>query len=295
MQDAVGKSFNAVVKNANGEQQGDKFVLAFGQNGEAKHSLKPGETLYVYGLSAGWNYKVSETPRDGFTAEAAGAEGQIAAGETSAVTYKNTYAASGTLYGETYLKGEKVLTGRAWLETDKFTFILKDADTSVEAPMPPTNTLGETRVEVTQPYGTPADTKVHFQFQDISYTKPGTYTYEIWESEGLSTLNPGVSASQALYQVVVTVTDESHNGTLTVESVMTKLEDDNGVKYETPQTIKDDTAKFVNEYNTSELKWTPSGTKTYTDTTGENPLKPDMFHVIVCTNNARRLCPRVKS
>ena len=293
MQGAVGKSFNAVVKNANGEQQGDKFVLAFGQNGEAKHSLKPGETLYVYGLSAGWDYKVSETPRDGFTAEAAGAEGQIAAGQTSAVTYKNTYAASGTLDGEMYLKGEKVLTGRAWLETDKFTFILKDADTSVEAPMPPTNadSKGETRVEVTQPYGTPADTKVHFQFQDISYTKPGTYTYEIWESEALSTLNPGVSASQALYQVVVTVTDESHNGTLTVESVMTKLEDDNGVKYETPQTIKDDTAKFVNEYNTSELKWTPSGTKTYTDTTGENPLKPDMFHVIVCTNNAKAPLP----
>ncbi len=291
MQDAVGKSFNAVVKNANGEQQGDRFVLAFGQNGEAKHSLKPGETLYVYGLSAGWDYKVSETPRDGFTAEAADAEGQIAAGETSAVTYKNTYAASGTLDGKTYLKGEKVLTGREWLETDKFTFVLKDADTSVEAPMPPANTLGETHVEVTQPFGTPADTKVPFNFQDISYTKPGTYTYEIWESEELSTLNPGVSASQALYQVVVTVIDESHNGTLTVESVMTKLEDDNGVKYETPQTIKDDTAKFVNEYNTSELKWTPSGTKTYTDTTGENPLKPDMFHVIVCTNNAKAPLP----
>mgnify|MGYP002578955082 CR=1 FL=1 len=287
MQDAVGKSFNAVVKNANGEQQGGKFVLAFGQNGEAKHSLKPGETLYVYGLSAGWDYKVSETSRDGFTAEAAGAEGQIAAGETSAVTYKNTYAASGTLDGETYLKGEKVLTGRAWLETDEFTFILKDADTSVEAPMPPTDTLGETRVKITQPYGTPADTKVHFQFQDISYTKPGTYTYEIWESEALSTLNPGVSASQALYQVVVTVTDKDHNGTLTVESKMTKLVGDDGVKYEKPQPIEDDTAKFVNEYNTSEVKWTPSGTKTYTDATGENPLKLDMFHVIVCTDNAK--------
>lgn len=285
MQDAVGKSFNAVVKNADGQQQGDKFVLAFGQNGEAKHSLKPGEALYVYGLSAGWDYKVSETPRDGFTAEAADAEGQIAAGETSAVTYKNTYAASGTLDGETYLKGEKVLTGRAWFETDEFTFILKDADTSVEAPMPPTDTLGETRVKVTQPYGTPADTKVHFQFQDISYTKPGTYTYEIWESEALSTLNPGVSASQALYQVVVTVTDKDHNGTLTVESKMTKLVGDDGVKYEKPQPIEDDTAKFVNEYNTSEVKWTPSGTKTYTDATGENPLKPGMFHVIACTDN----------
>ena len=289
MQDAVGKSFNAVVKNENGEQQGDKFVLAFGQDGQAKHSLKPGETLYVYGLSAGWDYKVSETPRAGFTAEAVGAESKIAAGQTSAVTYTNAYAASGTLDGKTHLKGEKVLTGREWLETDKFTFALKDADTSVEAPMPPANTLGETHVEVTQPFGTPADTKVPFNFQDISYTKPGTYTYEIWESEELSTLNPGVSASQALYQVVVTVTDKDHNGTLTVESVMTKLFDDDGVKCE--ELIESNTAKFENEYKTSEVKWTPSGTKTYTDTTGENPLKPDMFHVIVCTNNAKAPLP----
>ena len=289
MQDAVGKSFNAVVKDADGQQQGDKFVLAFGQDGQAKHSLKPGETLYVYGLSAGWDYKVSETPRAGFTAEAVGAESKIAAGQTSAVTYTNAYAASGTLDGKTHLKGEKVLTGREWLETDKFTFVLKDADTSVEAPMPPANTLGETYVEVTQPFGTPADTKVPFNFQDISYTKPGTYTYEIWESEELSTLNPGVSASQALYQVVVTVTDKDHNGTLTVESVMTKLFDDDGVKCE--ELIESNTAKFENEYKTSEVKWTPSGTKTYTDTTGENPLKPDMFHVIVCTNNAKAPLP----
>ena len=289
MQDAVGKSFNAVVKDADGQQQGDKFVLAFGQDGQAKHSLKPGETLYVYGLSAGWDYKVSETPRAGFTAEAVGAESKIAAGQTSAVTYTNAYAASGTLDGKTHLKGEKELTGREWLETDKFTFVLKDADTPVEAPMPPANTLGETHVEVTQPFGTPADTKVPFNFQDISYTKPGTYTYEIWESEELSTLNPGVSASQALYQVVVTVTDKDHNGTLTVEAVMTKLFDDDGVKCE--ELIESNTAKFENEYKTSEVKWTPSGTKTYTDTTGENPLKPDMFHVIVCTNNAKAPLP----
>ena len=294
MQDAVGKSFNAVVKNANGEQQGDKFVLAFGQDGQAKHFLKPGETLYVYGLSAGWDYKVSETPRTGFTAEAAGAEGQIAAGETSAVTYKNTYAASGTLDGETCLKGEKVLTGRDWL-ADTFVFIMKDADTSVEAPMPPTNTLGgskgETSVTVTS-----KDAKdgvpVSFHFESIGYTKPGTYMYQIWESEELSQLRAGVSASQALYQVVVTVTDESHNGTLTVKSVMTKLADDDGVKYEKPQLVDNDTARFVNEYDTDVVKWTPSGTKTYTDTTGENPLKSGMFHVIACTDNPNAPLPK---
>ena len=294
MQDAVGKNFNAVVKNANGQQQGDKFVLAFGQDGQAKHSLKPGETLYVYGLSAGWDYKVSETPRAGFTAEAAGAEGKIAAGETSAVTYTNTYTASGTLDGETYLKGEKVLTGRDWL-ADTFVFIMKDADTSVEAPMPPTNTLGaskgEARVTVTS-----KDAKdgvpVSFHFESIDYTKPGTYTYQIWESEELSQLRAGVSASQALYQVVVTVTDEGHNGTLTVKSKMTKLADDDGVRYEKPQLVENDTASFVNEYDTSVVKWTPSGTKTYTDATGENPLKSDMFHVIACTDNVKAPLPK---
>ena len=294
MQDAVGKNFNAVVKNANGEQRGDKFVLAFGQDGQAKRSLKPGETLYVYGLSAGWDYKVSETPRDGFTAEAAGAEGKIAAGETSAVTYTNTYAASGTLDGKTHLKGEKVLTGRDWL-ADTFVFIMKDADTSVEAPMPPTNTLGgskgETSVTVTS-----KDAKdgvpVSFHFESIGYTKPGTYTYQIWESEELSQLRAGVSASQALYRVVVTVTDESHNGTLTVKSVMTKLADDDGVRYEKPQLVDNDTARFVNEYDTDVVKWTPSGTKTYTDTTGENPLKSGMFHVIACTDNPNAPLPK---
>ena len=294
MQDAVGKSFNAVVKDADGQQQGDKFVLSFGQDGQAKHSLKPGETLYVYGLSAGWNYKVSETPRDGFTAEAAGAEGKIAAGETSAVTYMNAYAASGTLDGEKYLKGEKVLTGRDWL-ADTFVFIMKDADTSVEAPMPPTNTLGaskgEARVTVTS-----KDAKdgvpVSFHFESIGYTKPGTYTYQIWESEELSQLRAGVSASQALYQVVVTVTDEGHNGTLTVKSKMTKLADDDGVRYEKPQLVENDTASLVNEYDTREVKWTPSGTKTYTDATGENPLKSDMFHVIACTDNVKAPLPK---
>lgn len=292
MQDAAGKSFNAVVKSANGEQQGGKFVLAFGQNGEAKHSLKPGETLYVYGLSAGWDYKVSETPRAGFTAEADGADGQIAAGKTSAVTYKNTYAASGTLDGETYLKGEKVLTGRNWL-ADTFVFIMKDADTSVEAPMPPTNadSKGETSVAVTS-NDAEAGVPVSFHFESIAYTKPGTYTYQIWESEELSHLKPGVSASQALYEVVVTVTDENHDGTLTVKSKMTKLAGDDGVKYAEPQTIGNDTATFVNEHDTTEVKWTPSGTKTYTDATGENPLKSGMFHVIACTDNPNAPLPK---
>ncbi len=102
-------------------------------------------------------------------------------------------------------------------------------------------------------------------------------------------MKPGVSASQALYQVVVTVTDENHDGKLTVESVMTKLKSDEGVKCEEP--IENDTASFVNKYDPDVVEWTPSGTKTYSDTTGENPLKSDMFNVIVRTYNAKAPLP----
>ena len=90
----------------------------------------------------------------------------------------------------------------------------------------------------------------------------------------------------------MTGTDEGHNGTLTVKSKMTKLADDDGVRYEKPQLVENDTASFVNEYDTREVKWTPSGTKTYTDATGENPLKSDMFHVIACTDNVKAPLPK---
>lgn len=278
---AANKAFNAVVKNANGEQQGDAFTLQFNNEGKATHGLKAGETLYVYGLGDGWSYKVSEAVRDGFAQEGTGLEGAIAAGQTVNAKVVNTYSASGTLTGKDKLNGEKILTGRNWLSTDKFTFVLKPAEGSADVPMPADADQGMARVEVTQPEGTPEGTKVPFNFGDITYTKPGVYTYQINESAELSTLNPGVSESEALYEVTVTVADENHTGNLTVTSEMKKLLSDDGNKVEQPAT----SASFVNEYDTSEVKWAPIGAKEYTDSTGMRPLEQGMFHVIACTND----------
>ena len=185
---AANKSFSAVVKNASGEQQGDAFTLQFNNEGKATHDLKAGETLYVYGLGDGWSYKVSEAVRDGFAQEGTGLEGAIAAGQTVNAKVVNTYSASGTLTGKDKLNGEKILTGRNWLSTDKFTFVLKPAEGSVGVPMPADADQGMARVEVTQPEGTPEGAKVPFNFGDITYTKPGVYTYQINESAELSTL-----------------------------------------------------------------------------------------------------------
>lgn len=291
MPDAANKSFSAVVKNANGEQQGDAFTLKFDEEGKASHNLKAGETLYVYGLAGGWNYTVTESDRDGFTQAGTGLTGTITAGGTANAKVVNTYSASGTLKGEDSLKGEKVLTGRDWNSTDKFTFLLEAPEGSVGVPMPEGANNGKATVEVTQD-GASADTPVSFNFGDITYTKPGVYTYEIRESKELSVFNPGVSASKALYEVVVTVTDEGHDGTLTVKSELTKKYDDDGVKLDNPEGAT--VAKFVNEYNTKEVKWSPSGVKLYTDATGSRPLEAGMFHVIACTNDPKAPLPQLQ-
>lgn len=288
--EAANKAFNAVVKNANGEQQGDAFTLTFDGDGKAQHSLKADETLYIYGLTAGWNYTVGETERSGFDQSGTNLEGAIAAGETAQAKVVNTYKASGTLSGKDSLKGEKVLTGRSWKNTDKFTFLLEAPEGSVGVPMP--GGAGRATVEVTQPDGAPADTPVSFNFGDITYTKPGVYTYEIRESKELSVFNPGVSASKALYEVVVTVTDEGHNGTLTVTPKLTKKYDDDGVKLDNPEDAT--VAKFVNEYDTQVVKWSPSGGKLYTDATGSRPLEAGMFHVIACTNDPNAPLPQLQ-
>lgn len=281
MTEAANKGFSAVVKNASGEQQGNAFTLPFNNEGKATHSLKAGETLYVYGLDGGWNYEVSEADHAGFTQDGAGLKGVIVAGQTANVKVVNSYSASGTLEGQQGLTGEKILTGRVWKNTDKFVFVLKPAEGSVDVPMPADADQGMARVEVMQPEGTPDGTKVPFNFGDITYTKPGVYTYEIHESAELSTLNPGVSESEALYGVTVTVTDENHTGNLTVTSEMKKLLSDDGNKVEQPAT----SASFVNEFDKSEVKWAPIGAKEYTDSTGMRPLEQGMFHVIACTDD----------
>lgn len=292
MPDAATKSFSAVVKNANGDKVGDAFTLTFDGEGKAKHDLKAGETLCVYGLAGGWSYMVTESDRAGFAQVGTDLTGAIAAGETVNAKVVNAYSASGKLEGAKVLKGEKVLTGRSWNGTDKFTFLLEAPEGSVGVPMPEGAIGGRATVEVTQPDGTPAGTPVPFNFGDITYTKPGVYTYEIRESEALSVLNPGVSASEALYEVTVTVADEGHTGNLTVTSAeMKKLISDDGEKVEPPTTVP--SASFVNEYDTQEVKWAPVGEKKYTDSTDARPLEQGMFHVIACTNDPTAPLPKL--
>lgn len=309
VESAAGKTLHAEVKNAAEEVCGDPFELAFDANGKATHSIKADETLYVYGIAPNAAYSVEELlnvsaddgslthANPGFSQafpvdaedKASAATGTVVAGKITNAEFVNTYAAQGTLKGATALAGAKTLDGRAWLSSDKFTFVLKDANTSVTAPMPEGASAGEAYCEVTKPEGTAAGTQVGFQFGDIVYTQPGTYIYQIYESEEMSTVNPGVSMSQALYEVKVVVADK-HDGTLSVESVMTKLAGDDGVEFETPEAAE--LAAFTNAFSDKSVTWNPSGTKTWNDATGQRALKSDMFFVMAKTTDASAPLPK---
>ena len=305
---AAGKTLHAEVKNAAGEVCGDPFELTFGKNGKATHSIKADETLYVYGVAPNAAYSVEEllnvsaddgslthanpgflqsSPTDA-EGKAIAATGTVVAGEVAKAEFVNTYAVQGTLKGETALAGAKTLDGRDWLSSDKFTFVLKGANTSVVAPMPEGASDGVARLEGTQLEGTPAGTQVGFHFGDIVYTQPGTYIYQIYESEEMSTVNPGVSMSQALYEVKVVVADK-HDGTLSVESVMTKLAGDDGIELTKPENAE--LAAFTNEFSDQSVAWNPSGTKTWKDATGERALEPGMFFVMAKTTDASAPLP----
>lgn len=306
---AAGKTLHAEVKNAAGDVCGDPFELAFDENGKATHSIKADETLYVYGVAPNADYSVEEllnvsaddgslthanpgflqsSPTDA-EGKASAATGTVVAGEFAKAEFVNTYAAQGMLEGSTALAGAKTLNGRDWLSGDKFTFVLKDANTSVVAPMPERASDGVARLEVTQPEGTPAGTQVGFHFGDIVYTQPGTYIYQIYESEENSTVNPGVSMSQALYEVKVVVADK-HDGTLSVESAMTKLAGDNGVEFKTPEAAE--LAAFVNAFSDKSVTWNPSGTKTWNDATGQRALESGMFFVMAKTTDVSAPLPK---
>ena len=306
---AAGKTLHAEVKNAAGDVCGDPFELTFDTNGKATHSIKADETLYVYGVAPNAGYSVEEllnvsaddgslthanpgflqsSPTDA-EGKAIAATGTVVAGEVVKAEFVNTYAAQGTLEGSTALAGAKTLDGRDWLSSDKFTFVLKDANTSAVAPMPEGASDGVARLEGTQLEGTPAGKQVGFHFGDIVYTQPGTYIYQIYESEEMSTVNPGVSMSQALYEVKVVVADK-HNGTLSVESVMTKLAGDDGVEFKTPEAAE--LAAFTNTFRDKSVTWNPSGTKTWTDATGQRALESGMFFVMAKTTDASAPLPK---
>ena len=271
--DAAGKTFKAVVKGTDGKVHGDEsWNLTLDARGHAEHTLKHGETLYVYGIPSGKAYSVTESARAGFKTEpSAPCEGVTKAGLEAKADFTNTYSATGTLPGSKALLGEKVLKGRDWFAGDSFTFILRGLD---GAPMPEGSEGDICKLVVKSAEGTESGTPVAFSFGDIAYDAPGTYTYQIYEPAEEAT-TPGVSTSLALYTVTVTVED-NHDGTLATSSELTCVHDDLGADVAADAAAAD-VATFTNTFDAASQEWAPIATKKLNDTSGALPLQAGMF------------------
>lgn len=274
---AAGKTFKATVKGEDGTAHGDtSWDLTLDAHGNATHTLKHGETLYVYGLARGTAYTVTEEAANGFvTSPTVPQEGTIEAGLEAKAEFRNTYSAKGTLSGRENLAGEKILDGRDWLANDSFTFILQGLD---GAPMPEGAEGNISRIVVTSPEGTNSGTPVAFNFGDIAYNAPGTYTYQIYEpAEEAAT--PGVSTSLALYTVTVT-TEDNHDGTLAASARITCDRDDLGAEV-AADAAATNVARFTNTFDATPQEWAPIATKTLHDASGALSLRPDMFEFLL--------------
>ena len=302
------KGYEAHVFDASGNAVGNSFKL---RNGDT-HSIKAGETIRVYGLKKGASYSVSEltTKREasngdvlasivntvtgsaeesvlpaGFSLvsrkvggkEQSGTgntiEGKIAAlvdGEIPAsnkLEFTNKYSASPVkLDAQNGLSAKKVLEGRDWADGDSFTVQLTPKD---GAPMPDGAESAMATVELTK--NTPKAT-----FDDITYTKPGTYAYTILEDiPGSNAGADGISYSAAVYTATVKV-DDNRAGALVVTSVEYQQVSDDAGKPATAE-VADKIATFTNRYDTHEHSIIIHAQKILTDNAGSFPLSQNAF------------------
>ena len=215
-------------------------------------------------------------------------EGTIAAMDgddvpaSNTLEFVNTYSAEPahvTDDAETGFWAQKTLEGRDWKDDDTFTLRLYAAG---ETPMP------DGAVSVGS--GSYIDKQVdngnrdeHVFFGDIAYTKPGSYSYTV--SEVLPDEDSqieGISYSAATYRVTVKVVDDGA-GSLKIDSVtMTRQTDDAGAAVDRDDaTVDDRVAAFTNTYNTHKGAAALRVVKSYSDTTGANPLAAGMFSFAV--------------
>lgn len=244
-------------------------------------TLKNGQTAEIEGLPAGCKYTVSEpTPPDGYTSNIDAPAGVIAAGKVQdtapVVTVTNTYEPSSyILDGKTNLSGKKVLSGRDWQSRDKFVFHLEALEPG-NAPLPKNGDTDITRVELTHGEGTPGDsTAVPFNFGDITYTKPGTYRYRIYEETPSNAAKiPGIDYDTTTYTVTVKIKDNG-KGQLELDSVTKALDNKDNVTVMPADNIP----LFKNIFNADDEEINFVATKVYKDNAG-NSINPDVnqFH-----------------
>lgn len=309
------KGYEAQVFDANGKPAGEPFKLNNGDTHSIKagetirvYDLKQGDSysvseLTTKGESAGGNVlasivnTVTGSADDsvlpaGFSlvSRKAGGVEQSGAGNTiegkivalvdgkipasNKLEFVNNYSASSVT--QNALSVKKVLNGRDWNDSDTFTVQLAAKD---GVPMPNGAKSQVSTVEITEKAPTEKIGDITYKtatFGDITYTKPGTYTYTISEViPGSDAGAGGISYSAASYTATVVVED-NHAGALFVKSV-TVMQERNDAGVETKKEITDKVATFTNHYDEHEKNIIIHAQKNLIDKAGTFPLAQNTF------------------
>lgn len=201
-------------------------------------------TATVENLVPGYTYSVVETSGDDrYDVSYAGNNADLtkkmvwsSAGEgTLNATITNTRK---TVSLNNAISVKKNLTGRAWKNSDQFSFMLAAEN---NAPLP-ASCKDQQPCTVTVKHDS---TEHSAAFGDITYNAgDATYTYYVTENSGsISALH----YSQAKYKVVVTVAKNAGAWTASVTSV-TKVQDDNGKAVPESQSASTQPVVFTNHY-----------------------------------------------
>lgn len=191
--------------------------------------------------------------------------------------FTNNYSASSvTLDAKDRLSVKKRLNGRNWNDSDTFTVQLT-ADDGV--PMPNGAKSKVSTVEITNNAPTETVDGITYKtatFGDITYARPGTYTYTIREViPGSDAGADGISYSAASYTAEVVVVDNGA-GALVVTSVkVMQVRDDAGA--ETKKEVTDKVATFTNRYDEHEKNIIIHAQKNLIDKAGTFPLAQNAF------------------
>lgn len=191
--------------------------------------------------------------------------------------FTNNYSANSvTLDGQNRLSAKKKLEGRAWADGDTFTVQLTAED---GVPMPYGAKSKVSTVEITRDSPTQTIGGITYKtatFGDITYAKPGTYTYTISEViPGSDAGADGISYSAASYKATVVVED-NQAGALVVKSVSV-MQKCNDAGVETKKEVNVKEVIFTNRYDEHERDITIHAQKSLTDNAGTFPLAQNTF------------------
>ena len=268
-------------------------------NGNATLNLKAGQTAEIFGLPAGSTVTVSEDASYANGTAAAGykldsitvtagtlannqATVTVQPGKTGTaaplVTVTNRYEPAPVTLQNPF-QATKTLTGRAWLNTDKFEFRL-EYYSPADAPMPAgvePGTKYVKRIISGQSDGTPENIPISFNFGSVTFTKPGTYEYDIYEIDPGNSKIVGVSYDSTIYRVTITVTD--NGGQLSATPTIQKIVDGQ------PTGNAVDTAAFTNTYSATEEVVNLAARKIYVDSSNATSLAAGQFSFTIVPHN----------